>query len=74
MPVFYYLSEDEVADAYLYLTFYPPYHWAVADPVKSALARDVPRDVPQKRSRNQNENRRAQVRSLGDASSVGVNR
>jgi hypothetical protein len=24
MPVFYYLSEDEVADAYLYLKLYPP--------------------------------------------------
>jgi mono/diheme cytochrome c family protein len=24
MPVFYYLSEDEVADVYLYLTLYPP--------------------------------------------------
>jgi mono/diheme cytochrome c family protein len=30
MPVFYYLGEDEVADAYLYLTLYPP---AVLDPV-----------------------------------------
>jgi mono/diheme cytochrome c family protein len=25
MPVFYYLSEDEAADAYLYLTLYPPH-------------------------------------------------
>lgn len=32
MPVFYYLGEDEVADAYLYLRLYPPYEWAVLDP------------------------------------------
>ena len=31
MPVFYYLSESEVADAYLYLKLYPP--GAAADPV-----------------------------------------
>jgi len=31
MPVFYYLREDEVADAYLYLTLYPP-DWGVPDP------------------------------------------
>jgi hypothetical protein len=33
MPVFYYLSEDEAADVYLYLTLYPPYPWAILDPV-----------------------------------------
>ncbi len=32
MPVFYYLSEDEAADVYLYLTRYPPYQWATLDP------------------------------------------
>jgi mono/diheme cytochrome c family protein len=32
MPVFYYLSEDEATDVYLYLTRYPPYQWAVLDP------------------------------------------
>ncbi|MGB8011269.1 MAG: c-type cytochrome [Terriglobales bacterium] len=32
MPVFYYLSEDEAADVYLYLTRYPPYPWAALDP------------------------------------------
>jgi len=29
MPVFYYLSEEEAADVYLYLTSYPPYPYAV---------------------------------------------
>jgi len=33
MPVFYYLTEEEAADVYLYLTQYPPYRWAVADTV-----------------------------------------
>lgn len=32
MPVFYYLSEEEAADVYLYLTRYPPYEWATVDP------------------------------------------
>jgi len=32
MPVFYYLSENEAADVYLYLTLYPPYAGAVLDP------------------------------------------
>jgi mono/diheme cytochrome c family protein len=36
MPVFYYLSESEVADAYLYLKLYPPYEWAVLDGVAPA--------------------------------------
>lgn len=31
MPVFYYLSEEEAADVYLYLTSYPPYPYAVVD-------------------------------------------
>lgn len=31
MPVFYYLSEEEAADVYLYLTRYPPYQWAALD-------------------------------------------
>ena len=31
MPVFYYLGDDEVADAYLYLRLYPP-DWTVPDP------------------------------------------
>jgi mono/diheme cytochrome c family protein len=31
MPVFYYLGEDQVADAYLYLRLYPP-DWTVPDP------------------------------------------
>jgi mono/diheme cytochrome c family protein len=32
MPVFYYLSEAEAADVYLYLTCYPPNPWATLDP------------------------------------------
>jgi len=32
MPVFYYLSEDEAADVYLYLARYPPYQWAILEP------------------------------------------
>jgi len=32
MPVFYYLSEEEAADVYLYLTRYPPNPWATLDP------------------------------------------
>jgi len=31
MPVFYYLSENEAADVYLYLKRYPPYQYAVLD-------------------------------------------
>lgn len=31
MPVFYYLSEDEAADVYLYLTLYPPSESAIVD-------------------------------------------
>ena len=32
MPVFYYLDEDEVADAYMYLRLFPP-EWSSPDPV-----------------------------------------
>jgi mono/diheme cytochrome c family protein len=38
MPVFYYLSEDEAADVYLYLTRYPPYPWAALDPNPTSAA------------------------------------
>jgi mono/diheme cytochrome c family protein len=31
MPVFYYLSDEEAADVYLYLARYPPYPWATLD-------------------------------------------
>ena len=31
MPVFYYLSEEEAEDVYLYLTAYPPYPYAVLE-------------------------------------------
>jgi mono/diheme cytochrome c family protein len=34
MPVFYYLTETEVADAYLYLRQYPPYQFAVLNPAQ----------------------------------------
>jgi mono/diheme cytochrome c family protein len=79
MPVFYYLTEEEVADAYLYLTFYPPYQWAVPDSATSVIARDLPQNVPrnvsQKKNHTRNDkNRRAQARPLGAASSVVVNR
>ena len=40
MPVFYYLSEDEAADVYVYLTLYPPYPWAILDPVIPASQQD----------------------------------
>src|SRR5271157_1928667 len=40
MPVFYYLSEDEAADVYLYLTRYPPYPWATLDPTIAASLQD----------------------------------
>lgn len=33
MPVFYYLSEEEAADAYLYLTRYPPSEKARSEPI-----------------------------------------
>jgi mono/diheme cytochrome c family protein len=36
MPVFYYLSENEAADVYLYLQRYPPYQYAVLDPANPA--------------------------------------
>ncbi|MGB9071142.1 MAG: c-type cytochrome [Terriglobales bacterium] len=37
MPVFYYLSEEEAADVYLYLTRYPPYQGATLDPAVAML-------------------------------------
>ncbi len=40
MPVFYYLSEDEAADVYLYLARYPPYQWAILDPASAAFPQD----------------------------------
>jgi mono/diheme cytochrome c family protein len=42
MPVFYYLSEDEAADVYLYLTRYPPYQWATLDSNPSSAAAAQP--------------------------------
>jgi mono/diheme cytochrome c family protein len=41
MPVFYYLSEDEAADVYLYLTLYPPSESASRD-TTIALSQQVP--------------------------------
>ena len=40
MPVFYYLSEEEAADVYLYLERYPPYRWATLEPTIAASAPD----------------------------------
>jgi cytochrome c len=40
MPVFYYLSEQEAVDAYLYLSSYRPYQWATLDPAVAPPARD----------------------------------
>jgi mono/diheme cytochrome c family protein len=40
MPVFYYLSEEEAADVYLYLERYPPYQWAVLSPIPASTAAD----------------------------------
>src|SRR5882762_6390767 len=40
MPVFFYLSQDEAADVYLYLTLYPPYKFAALDPAGPARAAD----------------------------------
>jgi mono/diheme cytochrome c family protein len=40
MPVFYYLSQDEAADVYLYLTLYPPYKFAALDPAGPVHAAD----------------------------------
>ena len=44
MPVFYYLSEEETADAYLYLTRYPPYQWATFEPNPNLASAAVPAD------------------------------
>jgi mono/diheme cytochrome c family protein len=43
MPVFYYLSEEEAADVYLYLSSYRPYQWANLDP---AMATSQPLQGP----------------------------
>jgi hypothetical protein len=40
MPVFYYLSEEEAADAYLFLSSYRPYQWATLDAAVSPSGRD----------------------------------
>ncbi len=40
MPVFYYFSEDEAADVYLYLTLYPPSQTANTDTTMAALQQD----------------------------------
>ena len=42
MPVFYYLSEGEADDVYLYLTSYPSYQWATLDSVNPELAENRP--------------------------------
>ena len=40
MPVFYYLSEEEAADVYLYLSSYRPYQWATLDPAMATTQHD----------------------------------
>jgi len=40
MPVFYYLSEEEAADVYLYLSSYRPYQWATLEPIMAASQHD----------------------------------
>jgi mono/diheme cytochrome c family protein len=45
MPVFYYLSADEVADAYLYLTTCPPSPFSAATPVVAASQTDSRSDA-----------------------------
>jgi mono/diheme cytochrome c family protein len=40
MPVFYYLSEEEAADVYLYLSSYRPNQYATVDPVMAATQHD----------------------------------
>ena len=40
MPVFYYLSEEEAADVYLYLSSYRPSQWAAVDPVIATAQHD----------------------------------
>jgi mono/diheme cytochrome c family protein len=42
MPVFYYLSEEEADDVYLYLTAYPPYPYAVLEAGASKTASPAP--------------------------------
>jgi len=44
MPVFYYLSEAEAADVYLYLTNYPPYPYAVLDAATAGSGTRLPRE------------------------------
>ena len=46
MPVFDYLSQEEVADAYLYLTRYPPYQFAIEQPVVSVAGLNLPPTNP----------------------------
>lgn len=40
MPVFYYLSEEEATDVYLYLSSYRPYQWATLDPAVATTQHD----------------------------------
>ena len=44
MPVFYYLSEDEAADVYLYLARYPSYQWATLDANQIPTSAASPQD------------------------------
>ena len=44
MPVFYYLSEEEAADAYLYLSLYPPNQGTTLEPALAKAPPGVPPD------------------------------
>ncbi len=46
MPVFYYLSKDEAADVYLYLTQYPPSQVASSDVVVAASQENQTSNTP----------------------------
>ena len=51
MPVFYYLSEEEAADAYLYLTRYPPSEKARSEPAIALLQQEQGGGPRQRRQR-----------------------
>jgi cytochrome c5 len=46
MPVFYYLSSDEAADAYLYLANYPPAEFAPTIPAAAGIGQSNREDTP----------------------------
>jgi mono/diheme cytochrome c family protein len=69
MPVLYYLSADEAAGAYLYLTSYPPYHWAVLDSANASA------ELQKQSSHSGEKNHRAHLGSVSAAGNPqGVDR